>query len=191
MSRPSITTPPCSPARRCSATSTCRTPETTATFDAACETSGVRIAVGHVLAIEKYLLRCRPARADQFAYRPPARRDRRSAIERYAAAQRLQRDGAVHRARIDVDVAHQFRHAARQRALARSHRPVNRDDQFFHRVRCFQLERSNPFESALDFAHRIAQHDGPPVRAAHRVLRFSRVRRAAIPFSSGRAACSP
>ncbi len=45
MSRPSITTPPCCPARRCSATSTCRTPETTAIFDAACETSGVRIAV--------------------------------------------------------------------------------------------------------------------------------------------------
>ena len=43
MSRPSITTPPLCAARRCSLTSTVRTPATTATLDAAWATAAVRI----------------------------------------------------------------------------------------------------------------------------------------------------
>ena len=39
-----------------------------------------------------------------------------------------------------------------------------------------QSHRSDTLESALDFAHRIAQHHGPPVRAAHRIIRARKFR---------------
>ncbi len=79
---------------------------------------------------------CRPARRSwrrSIRVSPASAASCVACVERHAAPQRLQRDRAVHRARVNVEVAHQLRHAPRERALPRAHRPVNRDDQFLQR----------------------------------------------------------
>ena len=81
---------------------------TTATFEAACATSGVRIAA--VTSSPSSSTCCVPSCGAQVDARLARQRHQIVivAIERNAVAQRLQRHRAVHRAGIDVDVAQQF-----------------------------------------------------------------------------------
>ena len=103
-------------------------PDSPQSFDAACETSGVRIAAVTsspsrntcwVPSSARKSMRVSPA-SDASVFI--------DAVERNAAPLRLQRHRAIHRAGIDIDVAHHRGHAPRQRALPRADRPVNRDD---------------------------------------------------------------
>ena len=72
---------------------------------------------------------------------------------------------AVHRARIDVDVAQQLRHAPRHRALPRAHRPVNRDDEFWQSLpRRAMLRQTKRYPSVAP----LLQDDD-----ARRIVRFA------------------
>ena len=78
MSRPSATQSPLANSRRCSATIAPRTAGSAAAREAASETPGVRISVGHITAVEPHAL----AELD-----PHRRRDRAAgATSRCAAA---------------------------------------------------------------------------------------------------------
>src|SRR6202030_2566920 len=73
----------------------------------------------HVFTVEKHLLSS--VQSLQIDARPARKRLKLTvAIERKPSAHRLQRQCPVHRARIDVEIAHQLRHATRQRALPRT-----------------------------------------------------------------------
>ena len=97
MSRPSITTPPLAPARRCSPTSTVRTPATTATRDAACDTVAERMLLGDVVAVHQHAHAAVRAAPDRFASRAPAPRasPANRAARRRAAPSRPRRDTSL------------------------------------------------------------------------------------------------
>ena len=85
----------------------------------------------HIRAVEEDLLRS--VQRLQIDARAGCKRLKVSfAIEPSPLRERFQRERARHRAGVDIDVAHQFRHAPRQRALPRAHRPIYGDNQFFH-----------------------------------------------------------
>ena len=146
MSRPSITTPPPAPRSRCWPTSTSRTCGSRATDAAALSISGVRIA--RVTSWPSMVMRA----VDLLGTRAPRQRRRpRIVVERHAVLRRLPRDRAIHRAGIDVPVAKPLGDRARQRALARAGRSINRNHEFLHVSRRTVVNTCEP--SSNDACH--------------------------------------
>src|SRR3984957_7103745 len=166
MSRPSITTPPRCPVRRCSATSTRRTPETTAIFDAACDTSGVRIAI--VTSSWSRKISCVPSVARKSICVSQASVSRSSSRSNEIPFRNAFRASARYIAPVST-----YTYAissATRRASVLLPEPTGPSIAMisFFISRCGP--GSNPFKCALDFAYRVAQHHRSAVWAAHRVL---------------------
>ena len=128
MSRPSTTTPPAAPMRRCSPSSAARTSGSADTRDAPSDISGVRIAVVTSCPFSVTWL-TRPFQAERDVDAVGQRRDAGAVIPRDAALARAQRHRPVDRARVEQRVTEPRRQQPRGGRLPRPRRPVDRDDQ--------------------------------------------------------------